>query len=343
MVRSDKASSRCDVHTGESMWPSTASCSLTSSWVLAKWLYRAQNPGDGVGALDAQANVRLIYQPISWRRPWLPSWSRWSYSTNQEIGKQVDIIGHRLLQSVTSSHSNDEEIKELAKQAIIEKHYQRPMDIEWAKDGIDGVLHRSSSSRDGMFSKRPKSLSSVTSRTTKADVLVGTKRSTYLSLAQFVWLTLPGPQNSVTGSRRRCTSNRHDRPRLGTCYEEKPMIATNRGGHFGHASNHRSWARWSCNRWARQRNKQPWRPVRPWQCHVLKAKLATFTKVSQSSYQMFWGWWAAPLLPPTKVMMNVGNPEIVLILRANSKRRCWPCSSRVHQQQDDRYSPESTA
>jgi pyruvate,water dikinase len=37
---------------------------------------------------------------------------------------------------------NDEDIQILAKQAIIiEEHYQRPMDIEWAKDGIDGILY----------------------------------------------------------------------------------------------------------------------------------------------------------------------------------------------------------
>ena len=37
---------------------------------------------------------------------------------------------------------NDQEVQELAKQAmIIEKHYQRPMDIEWAKDGADGKLY----------------------------------------------------------------------------------------------------------------------------------------------------------------------------------------------------------
>jgi pyruvate, water dikinase len=35
-----------------------------------------------------------------------------------------------------------DEIHELAKQAcIIESHYQRPMDIEWAKDGADGKLY----------------------------------------------------------------------------------------------------------------------------------------------------------------------------------------------------------
>ncbi|MFX7621038.1 PEP/pyruvate-binding domain-containing protein, partial [Acinetobacter baumannii] len=36
----------------------------------------------------------------------------------------------------------DAEVVELAKYAtIIEKHYQRPMDIEWGKDGRDGKLY----------------------------------------------------------------------------------------------------------------------------------------------------------------------------------------------------------
>ena len=37
---------------------------------------------------------------------------------------------------------NDEDALELARYAmIIEKHYQRPMDIEWGKDGVDGKLY----------------------------------------------------------------------------------------------------------------------------------------------------------------------------------------------------------
>ena len=37
---------------------------------------------------------------------------------------------------------SDEDVIELARQAVtIEQHYQRPMDIEWAKDGIDGGLY----------------------------------------------------------------------------------------------------------------------------------------------------------------------------------------------------------
>ena len=37
---------------------------------------------------------------------------------------------------------NDAEVQELARMAMaIEKHYGRPMDIEWAKDGVDGRLY----------------------------------------------------------------------------------------------------------------------------------------------------------------------------------------------------------
>lgn len=36
---------------------------------------------------------------------------------------------------------SDEDVQELSRQALtIEKHYQRPMDIEWAKDGVSGKL-----------------------------------------------------------------------------------------------------------------------------------------------------------------------------------------------------------
>ncbi|MFY8274867.1 phosphoenolpyruvate synthase [Pseudoalteromonas sp. SSDWG2] len=63
------------------------------------------------------------------------------YSQDQEHGKQVEIVDVAPEQSNTFSIT-DEEVMDLAKQAvIIEKHYGRPMDIEWAKDGNDGKLY----------------------------------------------------------------------------------------------------------------------------------------------------------------------------------------------------------
>jgi pyruvate,water dikinase len=63
------------------------------------------------------------------------------YSKDLSHGKQVVIedvpVANRQKFSLT-----DAEVQELAKQAIIiEKHYGRAMDIEWAKDGQDGKLY----------------------------------------------------------------------------------------------------------------------------------------------------------------------------------------------------------
>lgn len=63
------------------------------------------------------------------------------YSSDLSHGKQVDIVDVEKTQSFQFSLTDDE-VMELAKQAqIIEKHYARPMDIEWAKDGLDGKLY----------------------------------------------------------------------------------------------------------------------------------------------------------------------------------------------------------
>ena len=63
------------------------------------------------------------------------------YSEDESHGKQVEIVDIEKEDSLRFSLTDDE-VMELAKQAqIIEKHYQRPMDIEWAKDGVDGKLY----------------------------------------------------------------------------------------------------------------------------------------------------------------------------------------------------------
>lgn len=62
------------------------------------------------------------------------------YAPTQEHGKQVKI--EDVPQEMRDRFSlTDAEVQELAKQAVqIEKHYGRPMDIEWAKDGNTGKL-----------------------------------------------------------------------------------------------------------------------------------------------------------------------------------------------------------
>lgn len=63
------------------------------------------------------------------------------YADSVEHGKQV-----RIEDTPESLHNRfsltDNEVQELAKQAVlIEQHYGRPMDIEWAKDGHNGRLY----------------------------------------------------------------------------------------------------------------------------------------------------------------------------------------------------------
>ncbi|WP_417665248.1 phosphoenolpyruvate synthase [Pseudidiomarina sp.] len=63
------------------------------------------------------------------------------YSDAKDHGKQTSIV------DIPAELSNkfsitDAEVEALARQAvIIEQHYGRPMDIEWAKDGVDGKLY----------------------------------------------------------------------------------------------------------------------------------------------------------------------------------------------------------
>ena len=63
------------------------------------------------------------------------------YAASATASKSVDVV------AVSESERkqfclSDEDIVELAKQAlIIEKHYRRPMDIEWGKDGDDGKIY----------------------------------------------------------------------------------------------------------------------------------------------------------------------------------------------------------
>jgi len=67
---------------------------------------------------------------------------------------------------------NDAEVITLAKQAlIIEKHYARPMDIEWAKDGTDGKLYILQARPETVKSRRNQRIERYTLKT-RGPVLV---------------------------------------------------------------------------------------------------------------------------------------------------------------------------
>lgn len=66
---------------------------------------------------------------------------RMEFDEKRESGEPVRIVDVPV--SERNRYSlNDEEVLELSRYAmIIEDHYQRPMDIEWGRDGIDGKIY----------------------------------------------------------------------------------------------------------------------------------------------------------------------------------------------------------
>ncbi|WP_318474164.1 phosphoenolpyruvate synthase [Photobacterium leiognathi] len=168
MVRSDKAASgvmfTLDTESGFDQV-----VFITSSWGLGEMVVQgAVNPDE---FYVHKPMLEAGHAPIV-RKNFGSKLIKMIYSDNQEIGKQVDIVDT----SAEEQHQfsiNDEEIKELAKQAmIIEKHYQRPMDIEWAKDGIDGKLYIVQARPETVCSQEAQNVIERYELNNKADVLL---------------------------------------------------------------------------------------------------------------------------------------------------------------------------
>ncbi|TOD36972.1 phosphoenolpyruvate synthase [Vibrio parahaemolyticus] len=168
MVRSDKASSgvmfTLDTESGFDQV-----VFITSSWGLGEMVVQgAVNPDE---FYVHKPMLEAGDHPIV-KKTFGSKLIKMIYSNNQEIGKQVDIIDTSEEERNTFS-LNEEEIKELAKQAmIIEKHYQRPMDIEWAKDGIDGKLYIVQARPETVCSQTEQNVIERYELNNKADVLV---------------------------------------------------------------------------------------------------------------------------------------------------------------------------
>ena len=168
MVRSDKASSgvmfTLDTESGFDQV-----VFITSSWGLGEMVVQGTvNPDE---FYVHKPMLEAGQHPIV-KKTFGSKLIKMIYSTNQEIGKQVDIIDTSAQEREQFS-LNDEEIKELAKQAmIIEKHYQRPMDIEWAKDGIDGKLYIVQARPETVCSQSEQNVIERYELNNKAEVLV---------------------------------------------------------------------------------------------------------------------------------------------------------------------------
>ncbi|WP_047515134.1 phosphoenolpyruvate synthase [Vibrio harveyi] len=168
MVRSDKASSgvmfTLDTESGFDQV-----VFITSSWGLGEMVVQgAVNPDE---FYVHKPMLEADQYPIV-KKTFGSKQIKMIYSNSQEIGKQVEIIDTSVEERNAFS-LNDEEIKELAKQAmIIEKHYQRPMDIEWAKDGIDGKLYIVQARPETVCSQSEQNVIERYELSNKADVLV---------------------------------------------------------------------------------------------------------------------------------------------------------------------------
>ena len=110
---------------------------ITSAWGLGEMVVQgAVNPDE----FYVHKPTLAANRPAIVRRTMGSKKIRMVYAPTQEHGKQVKIEDVPQEQRDIFSLTN-EEVQELAKQAVqIEKHYGRPMDIEWAKDGHTGKL-----------------------------------------------------------------------------------------------------------------------------------------------------------------------------------------------------------
>ncbi len=98
------------------------------------------------------------------------------YSNDPTLGKTVDTVDVDESDSMRFSLSQDE-VVELARSAVaIEKHYKRPMDIEWGRDGSDGKLY--------ILQARPETVQSRSGRTIQRFTLKG--RSEVLSTGRSI-------------------------------------------------------------------------------------------------------------------------------------------------------------
>jgi pyruvate,water dikinase len=137
MVRSDKASSGV-MFTMDTESGNNDVVFITSSFGLGEMVVQgAVNPDEFYvhKPILAQGHDAVVRRNIGSKL------IQMVYSDDVDHGKQVKI------EDVASEQRrqfsiNDSEVMELAKQAVvIEQHYGRAMDIEWAKDGNDGKLY----------------------------------------------------------------------------------------------------------------------------------------------------------------------------------------------------------
>ncbi len=156
------------------------------------------------------------------------------YGDGDEPGKSVQTVDVDEADSHAFSISDDDIVK-LAEMAVtIEKHYQRPMDIEWGKDGNDGKLY--------ILQARPETVQSQTGRTIQRYTLKGSGPViiTGRSIGQKIGVGTAKVINSVAEMNRVqhgdvLVSDMTD-PDWEPVMKKAAAIVTNRGGRTCHAA-----------------------------------------------------------------------------------------------------------
>ena len=130
---------------------------------------------------------------------------------------------------------NDDQLEELARQAMaIERHYQRPMDIEWALDGVDGELY--------IVQARPETVESHSGRVLERYELKG--RGEVLSEGRSIGARIGSGTAKVLMSLDQMDKVRHGDvlvtdmtdPDWEPIMKRAAAIVTNRGGRTCHAA-----------------------------------------------------------------------------------------------------------
>jgi pyruvate, water dikinase len=156
------------------------------------------------------------------------------YSDDPQPGKTVDTVDVDEADSQQFSLTN-EEIIELAKMAVtIEKHYDRPMDIEWGKDGTDGKLYILQARPETVQSRSGKTIQRFTLKDHSDIICTGRSIGQKIGVGQAKVINNVSEMNRVqTGDV--LVSDMTD-PDWEPVMKRASAIVTNRGGRTCHAA-----------------------------------------------------------------------------------------------------------
>ncbi|MEO9326030.1 phosphoenolpyruvate synthase [Nocardioides sp. C4-1] len=137
MVRSDVGASGV-MFTMDTESGFTDAVFVTSAWGLGEGVVQgAVNPDEFYVYKPALRAGRpaILKRGVGAKR------TKMVYTSNATVGRTTEFVDVEPEQSRVLSLTDDE-VTELARHAlVIEEHYGRPMDIEWGRDGVDGLLY----------------------------------------------------------------------------------------------------------------------------------------------------------------------------------------------------------